>query len=894
MLNLKFFTYIIFMVLAHSVFSQSVYLKGTVIDSFKNPMAGLKVQALKEKVVTDSYGKFDILMTKNSQLTITSYNRNVFRFLITDTNFKTFVLPPQKADILEEVNILGSRSSYKRNNIISPIPLEKLSIKELEITAQNDVAQMLQYVLPSFNANKTAVNGSSNYASPASLKGLPPDQTLVLIEGKRRHQFSGLNNNFVFGRGSVPTDLSAIPAIALENIEVLKDGAAAQYGSDAIAGIINLRLKKTVHKLTLQYQTSITQQGDGFKNSLGLNYGIKLGKYQGFWNFSAFIINAQYTNRADNYSGNIYSLNKVKEDSIRLAKVVYPVTNSFRVNIYGDNGSKAYQLFSNLRAYFNKNTYFYSFGGYSNNNITSFGFFRNAIPSDAGSNTDIYPNGYLIETPGNTSDASLVIGIFSNVAQNWKFDLSTSYGGNTLKLFTDNNTNPSLGKNSPTNFYIGSFQFQQITTELNISKFFKRLIGIQNFSMAYGVQHRVELFNVYHGDSTSYIAGPLAFAPQFPPKNIGAVGRTGIAPNNESNAIRTNLGVYADFEGDILPHWNFIFALRNEYYSDFGYNFSLKLASLYQIKDWISIRASFDKGFRAPSLQQIYNNQTTTINISGQLYLNENLRSNDLRLAEVGIKPPQPEISYNFNIGSTLQFGKNIYSSIDFYNIDIYDRIVISENVFVSKIPALQKVFGPTFQQQISFITNQINTNTQGIDFLFNYLLPISLTKTIKFNFVYSYNQTKVTHINAPPPELTVGLNPNQKISLFDTISIGLIENAQPQDKCIVSVGFASKKFSIDLRASYFGAVKTNEKNINMSILQQNYRGKIITDLNFQYKISVKTKIGWGINNVFDIYPDKSIPNSPGYFSGQFPYTRSATQFGFTGRFFFANFTLTI
>ena len=789
---------------------------------------------------------------------------------------------------LENIKVVGSRSNTQRINFQSPIPVDKVSSADLKNTGQLEVGEMLQYIVPSFNANRTTVNGIANYAAPATLKGLSPDQTLLLIEGKRQHQFSNINNAITVGKGTVTTDMNVIPAIAIENIEVLKDGAAAQYGSDAIAGIINFSLMKSIQKLKVNYYTSITNQNDGYTNSIGLNYGVKIGS-KGFLNISTFYLKQEETNRADNYTGNIYSPNQKIEDSTRLARKVYPVGNNFKANIYGLNRVEAGQFFYNFENTLYKNWHLYSFGGYSNRYITSWGFLRNAQQTEATSNPTIYPDGYLPVLPGQTIDYSTVWGVKKITKDNWNFDISSSIGENYLDFWAYNSSNPSMGILSPKNFYLGRTLFNQITNELNISKHIQQFLFFSNFNFATGIQFRIDNFKMYHGDSASYFAGPLTSIN----KDIGATGRPGISISNEIDTKRNNTGLYVDLEGEINKKLLLTSAIRYENYSDFGNNISFKFATIYQLNKQIGFRMSINKGFRAPSLQQIYNNQTSSTAQAGLIRLTENIRSNDPRLSQIGIQYPKPEISYSYNLGATF---KNIgnpsfKASIDFYQINITDRIVISEILTVKDIPILANLF-PT-QKTITFFTNAINTQTNGLDFIGNYNIQFDKNNTLNINATYTYNQTLINNIILTPPALLKGVSPSTKVNLFDTISIGLIENAQPINKWILQLSYTYKRISVNLKSSFIGSVKTFEKYGGI-YRNQIFSGKNLVDLNISVYLHKKINIQMGINNLFDIYPDKIYTNYAAYTNGQVPFTRNAYQFPLNGRTYFLNINLNL
>ena len=323
------------------------------------------------------------------------------------------------AQDLNEVTVVGSRG-LPRTDVERPSPVDVLNAKELQLTGQTDLGQQVQFSSPSFNSAKTGVNGVANYADPASLRGLSPDQVLVLVDGKRRHQFSALNLNVTVGAGTVVTDLNSIPSLAIERIEVLRDGAAAQYGSDAIAGVINLGLNKSTGVATAKVQYGVTKEGDGAQYLAGANYGVKLGKTNpGYANFTLQYQHQSQSNRTDNYVGGIYNTfntpntfpaaptatQLANENQKRAERGKYgPVGTPFKVGVYGSNQADIYQGFYNLGVPLGDSKWsVYSFGGYSRKDILAYGFFRNAAPGGANF-SPLHPDGYLPELPGRSDD----------------------------------------------------------------------------------------------------------------------------------------------------------------------------------------------------------------------------------------------------------------------------------------------------------------------------------------------------------------------------------------------------------------------------------------------------------------------------------------------------------
>ncbi|MEJ7913990.1 MAG: TonB-dependent receptor [Chitinophagaceae bacterium] len=725
------------------------------------------------------------------------------------------------------------------------------------------------------------------YADYATLRGLGPDQLLVLVNGKRRHQFSIPHIGFSISRGMVVTDMNAIPSLAIERSEILRDGAASQYGSDAIAGIINLRLKETVNQGMIKTQIGTTNEGDGTNFLASLNYGFKLGKEKSFLNVTLNYQKLGESNRSDPYTGTIYSTTKRADDSIRAVRGVYPATAPFKIGIFGQSEVKSPQFFFNAGFPLNDKWALYSFGGYSYKKAIGYGFFRNAIPSNANSDTALFRNGYIPEFPAEDKDYSAVFGVTRSVLKGWNMDFSTGYGRNAVDRFARNTANASMGAASPTEFYVGFSSFSQSTTEANLSKTFEGLWNMKALNLAFGSQFRVDKYVLTRGDEASYKIGPLATSQN---KTPGVQGIAGTAPQDEASESRTNFGIYVDAEADITENFLLATALRFENYSDFGENFSGKLAARFNITKNISIRGSINKGFRSPSLQQIFNSATTTTVQAGTIRYTKQYRSDDTLLSSIGIQTPKPEISWNYNLGFAIKAGQNFLFTVDAYQIDVTDKIVISEALTVNNITALKNRLQSTGIQILSFFTNHVNTQTRGIDFVTTYKTALGKNSKLNASLGMTFNKTVITDIKKTPEKLQEGTT--ARIAIIDTINIALIETAQPRQKLVFSLNYVIGRFNFTTRASYFGSVTAWEKPANLPHIKQDFGGKTLLDASVGFDITPKIQVTVGGNNLTDQYPDKVLPTLSAYGAGQTPYNRNVNQFGFNGAFYYGALTL--
>jgi iron complex outermembrane recepter protein len=875
-------------------------ITGSVIDVNGQQLVGVNIviKGTSKGTVTDDNGSFK-LAVENGDVLVFSFvgYKNQEVKITEDSNELKIKL--EDIESLSIVTVVGSRGKA-RTDVDRPVPVDVINAKELQITGQTELGQMAQFTSPSFNSAKYGINGVTNFVEPATLRGMSPDQVLLLVNGKRRHQFSAVNVNITLGKGTVTTDMNSIPSLAIDRLEILRDGAAAQYGSDAIAGIMNLGLNKSVGKGTFktqlgQHRTSVNGNSvaDGTQYMAALNYGFSLGKEGSFLNATLSYNHADGTQRSDPYTGRIYvaagatpAVSILKEDSMRTANGVYPTSTSgkpFTVSTYGSNPFTAVQTFVNIGYPLNNEWSLYAFGGTNKKNVSAEGFFRNAIPSDLNSNVALYPNGYDPDLPGVTNDASGVVGLTRKLDGGWNMDFSTGFGNNYLDLNANKTSNPSLGANSITEFYVGRSSFGQSATELNLSKSMN-VKGIKSLNLAFGAQYRIDFFKLTRGSEGSYQEGPIVG------KASGSSGRIGISPADEVDAKRSNAALYVDVESDLTDRFLVAGALRYENYSDFGGNISGKLATRFKINDNFALRGSVNKGFRAPSLQQVFSSGTSSTVQNGAISQTKQLPSSDPRLALLGIEKPQAENSWNYNLGTTAKVGEKLLFTLDAYQIDISDRIIISEALKTSAVPAIKTVFAGTSVQEISFFTNQLSTKTTGIDFVTTFKHSFNENSRFTASLALTANKTVITGVKATPAALTKDALKPDAILIIDTISRSLIETSQPRQKAILSLVYQWNKLNVTVRANHFGEVTAWEKS-PVYHRNQTFGAKTLIDIAVSYEVIKNLAISVGSNNVTDVYPDKVLSNYASYFSGQTPYTRNAGQFGFNGRFTYLNAT---
>ena len=866
-------------------------ISGKVTNEDRDPLVGATVLVKGTSIgtITSEDGTYRINAPDDAETLIFSYvGYGTHEIRINQRTVINVILVDSIA--LDEVVVVGSRG-LPRTDVTRPVPVDIVDQEELAATGQLELGQMVQFTSPSFNSAKYGVNGTTNYAEPATLRGLSPDQALVLINGKRRHQFSALQLNVAPGLGTVVTDINSIPAAAVERMEVLRDGAAAQYGSDAIAGIINFNLKRSASEGTFQTTAGIYREGDGFTLNNSLNHGFGLGKEGSYLNVTLNYFQFAGTNRSDPYTGAVYSNDAAVEDSLRATRGVYPET-PFVVGNYGSNQNDTYQSFVNAGYPLSDRWKVYAFGGTSRKDIVAYGFFRNparfsrAVP-------EVFPDGYVPVLPGRSIDLSGVVGITRTVADEWNLDLSYGRGHNHLTLEASNTTNPSLGVATPTSFRVGKYLFDQDIVEANLFRYLPNYGGLQALNVAFGAQFRQDRFQLERGSLASYQVGPLATEG----KDIGSSGRPGIAGLDENDLSRTNVGVYADVEADISENFLLATALRYENYSDFGGNLSGKLASRLKLSEQFALRGSVNRGFRAPSLGQIGNRVNTSTVQNDLIVITTQVSSDDPRLAQLGVEDPQAETSWNYSLGATLQAaGGALLLTLDGFLIDISDRIVISERLDANAYPAIAQLFPNV--REIRFFTNHIDTRTRGLDFVATYQTVVGAQGSLNANVAFTINETEVVRQKNTPEPILAGAAPeDQDVQLLGEVATQLIEVAQPRNKTLFSADYQTGRWGFILRATRFGSVTARDNVIG----DQVFRAKTLSDVAVSYDLTDALNLTLGSNNVFDVYPDKwknfgdgDAEQAASYSNGQIPYPRNANQFGFSGAYHYLRAVLTL
>jgi len=812
---------------------------------------------------------------------------------------------------LNEIVVVGARTS--RTAVETPVPVDVITAQEVIETGHTEVNQILATLAPSFNASHQTIADGSDHINPASLRGLGPDQVLVLVNGKRRHSPALVHVNGTFGRGTVGVDLNAIPAAAIERIEVLRDGAAAQYGSDAIAGVINIVLKKQTERLEASSTVGttpggtafgdITDKHDGDQVKADANYGFAIGD-RGFFNVTAEYLDRGATNRAAPWSADIFPgvIGTAATDAELAARGL--TRQDFTMHV-GQAEATFGTAFFNTMVPLGENAEFYSFGGFSSRDGRAGAVFR--LPNQGDRVVpQIFPNGFLPFINTGVVDRSLAAGV-RGTTRGWDVDFSLTNGRNEFQFIIDNTVNASMGAGSPTTFDAGRLAFSQTTGNLDLVRPLG-VGGLKSVSFVTGAEFRVENYRIEAGDAASWELGVLTDTGRVydttstgAPKLPGSQGFPGFQPANEVDRSRTSLSVYAGLESQLSSRVTLDLGGRYENYSDFGSTVIGKLAGRYEIVPNVAVRAAVSTGFRAPSLQQVWLNNVSTqfvVNpISGQLEPQNVLTSNNQsRVTKAfGIPDLTEETSVNLSAGITARPRSNLSLTADVYRISIDDRVVITSQ-FRNTDTIVARILSPFQNQGVTtaqFFANAVDTRTTGVDLVAAYARTLgrgNLTLTGSTNFT----KTEVRRVNVPQAMVDTFRTTNLasiRDRLLNREDRNRLEDALPRQKGSLAARYALGRFAGLVRATYYGQIEY--RSIAGAADDEHFGAKTLFDLDLSYEVQNGMRLAIGGNNIFNTYPDPQVKANNISF-GRFVYSRRVTQFGMNGGFYYARVLLSL
>lgn len=892
-------------------YGQEVYT-GKVKDEAGKSLAGatISLKGTTTKTQTNNEGSFTIKASSGNVLIVgyTGYSNQTFT--LKDAKSIEITLVAVSGD-LNEVVVLGSRS-VGRTKLESIAPVDVFDLKTLSNDVpQTNLTDILNHIAPSFNSTTQTVADGTDHVDPATVRGLGPDQTLVLINGKRRYTTALVNVNGTMGRGSVGTDLNAIASASIDKIELLRDGAAAQYGSDAIAGVLNIQLNRSVgmgkavisrganfttyesYKQTapgdykngtgasfnpVYYKNSVV---DGQKINANVNYGWKLGKTKGsFINLTLNYEQREPTVRSGERTGDIDNRTSGNIASDALLAALGKTRMDFQMRV-GQSRTQNLQAVVNGGVALKNNAEFYFFGIFSNRLGNSTGFYR--MPYQSSNIPSIYPSGFLPEISSNINDISVGTGLKGKIGD-WNYDLSNTFGQNSFGFNIENTLNVSAFYNNGSKqneFDAGTLLFRQNTTNIDFSKKYNNALKM---NAAFGAEVRYENYEQKAGEEASWAnymrrnsTGGVDVLNGTPTSVKLADNSTGIPaggsqvfpgfrPDNSVNESRTSAALYADFEVEPLNKLLVDFAARLENYSDFGSNLSGKASGRYKLTDNFSIRSSASSGFRAPALQQRFLTKTSTV-FQGGIPFDDATLPNNSRAAELlGIPSLKPEISYSATLGITWKLNR-FSLTMDGYTTFIRDRIILTDAFTGNKTGSAQEqeIYNILLTNNASrgvFMANTTNLRTSGIDIISAYNVQMPAKQSLKFEFATTLSQREIIGRTKVSSKLV-----GRDATYMSPINKATLVEGNPQVKGYFSVAYKKNKINFFLRNTYFGQVTHIEGGGATNwFYKQVLAPKLVTDLSVGYKFSKVLRISTGANNLFDVYSDLLIASKGTYY----------------------------
>lgn len=790
----------------------------------------------------------------------------------------------RSAVALEEISVTGTRRA-DRSAIDQPVPVDVLTQEDIHQTGRTETAQILQALAPSFNFPRATVADGTDHTRPATLRGLGADQVLVLINGKRRHTSALINVNGTVGRGQGMVDLNAIPSSAIDRIEILRDGAAAQYGSDAIAGVINIILKANA---TDEFGAEIGQTAEGDGNLLNVNgtKNVRLGS-DGFAQLALEYRDRGYTNRSRPDRRTQYFTGDPKNSDPRFVN---------RINHrQGDAATADAVGFLNVGKQFGGKSEVYGFAGWSKRTGEATGFFRR--PNDNRTVRAIYPDGFLPIIASTIYDGSAVAGLRGETG-GWTWDLSAGYGRNSFRFDVKNSANVSLGAASPTQFYAGTLVFGQLTTNLDVVR--QVHVGFASpVNVALGGEFRDDHYRIKDGEPDSYRNGGVNVLDGPNAGSLPAIGAQvfpGFKPSDAVSKSRSNIAGYIDLETNVTKEWVIGAAGRAEHYSDFSGTDSVpsvranwKVSSRFEPAPGLAFRAAYSTGFRAPSLGQSWFSSTATNFVAGVPTDNRTFPVSDPVAVALGAKPLKPERSKNTSAGVAFYPTKGLSITADYYKITIQNRIVLSGTFNQAAVVSFLQSQGFQGVGGARFFTNAIDTRTAGEDIVAGYGFGLWKDAQLRLTGGYNHTKTEVTNVQATPGVLAAF-----KETLFDRVERTRIEKGQPKDNFTLSGILTNRSWTFNYRVQRFGKVTSFGTPTNGS-LDQTFRPKWVSDASVSYTWNNNLSVMLGADNIWDVYPDRNnndgpIATDPNTSNGGnsnfgiFPYN-GISPFGFNGRF---------
>lgn len=841
--------------------------------------------------------------------------------LLTATPLASLAQDVEGNDALTEIVVTGSRFGG-RTVVESPTPIDSIGAEELTRGGATDLQSMLKVAVPSFSTPRPSAAGVADFLTPPTLRGLSTGQILLLVNGKRRHTSSQLNSSNQIGRGDVAYDFNAIPAAAIKRVEVLRDGAAAQYGSDAIAGVINIVLDDSVGYVA-QGKAGATTHSDGRDLEAAASAGLNIGE-EGFFRMTMQYQDHERTDRAlpdtrQQYLGS----NGTRAPSANFGSGTGLTPSSGTLDpreatvdrniwVFGEPTYENASIFFNAEVPLSEAVELYSFGGYNKLDGIAYNFFRRAGQDETV--RAIHPDGFLPLQDIEMQNFSTAIGVRGDDLAGFGWDLSSVYGGSIDDLGYDNSNNVSMGLSSPLSFDRGGSRFKQWTTNLDVRRSFE--VGFSSpLNLAFGLEYRKEYYKLVAGDPNSYLNGgvPILDGPNAGrPAPVGGQPSGGLTPADAISENRNSAAAYVEVEQKFFDRWLLSAALRGEDYSDFGSTTDYKIATRFEIIDGLALRGSYGTGFRAPNLAQSYTNSTQISFVNGAPLRIRQIAVDDPIASLVGASALQPEESKNLSVGLVFDT-TDFTATLDVYRIEIENRIALSSNFQNTALTNLLATRGYPDIAAVSYETNAVDTTTEGVDLTLTYQHDLGSAGRLSATLAGNYNTTDFDRIaGTPAPLAALGIT----TPLFDLSQQVRFTDSMPKDKVSLNLTWTLHDLRVGVTATRYGEVAqvaltgrtpaqvaalipgydvelvpiTGSQNVDII---QRFSADIVTDLDVSYDFGDRVTASLGVSNVFDEFPEKQIASTAATVAagtngadnnGIFPYAYIA-PYGTSGRF---------
>ena len=873
---------VFFILVCLSFFSWGqVKITGIIKDEANNPLYGASIleKGTQNGMYSDQNGQFTIMVSQKSSIVISFIGYETQEIEVNNKTNVVIIL--KESNVLDEVVLVGSRTA-SRSKTNTPLPIDILPAKNLTSTGQMRFDQALQYRVPSFNVVNVPVSDATSLLDPYEIRNLGPSRTLILINGKRKN-LSALSYTYgLAARGETGADISAIPIDAIKRVEILRDGASAHYGSDAIAGVVNIILKDNPNEGSAITRFGVTSKGDGTIFGFSINNGENINKGKGFLNYTLDLSKTNLANRP----GHVDALGEATDfkadpniveafltrrpdagninGTPKTIAAKFLINAGYHLNEKGKIYMNAAYIFKEANSYANYRTPYWR-------TLEQYPYLSNFFPAIGTPNNY---DGYIPTFDGLLNDYNATVG-FSSEKNRWNYDVSYTTGGNSQNYtirnshngnsvfshstWVDANNNDLIDsgeitkgielyrENSPIIFDVGGFRFNHNVGNIDISKVLSKKVSI-----AFGTEFRSENYEIVAGELASYDGG-------------GSDSYAGSRPENSKKYNRYNWGGYLDFDYDISEKVLFSGTLRTETYSDFGNTFVWKMSSRYKFTDNLTVRGSLSTGFRAPTLHQIYSQKLQYLFVPSQGIQITGLLNNispDAKILEIPKLTAEKSSNFTFGIGAKIN--KDFQITLDYYNIAIKDRVVLGSDISGTHFDNNAANIGTTELDNflrlrnlrgISFFINALDTKTSGIDFVLNYKnIPLHNNAKLAFNLSGNYTLENKRDGDVKNPRLISDAGQ----SVVDTTVESALFTSRPVTKWVLGINYHIGKFNASFNNTYFGKSTFHQQGLDAN-LRTEFAPKILTDINFDYKLTNKVAFNFNVNNIFNIVPKWSF-----------------------------------